>query len=218
MINPLTLADLLVYDLFHPEIKHPWGVVAIAGEAGTGKTATMAHYGTILAPKLYPKVDLKVYSNFDLQGQAGAITCIGDILELPRDSICLIDEAPNWFDARKFASFPPEMMQPLTQHRHADIQLVLSTQVFNHMDARIRELCTMIVEVSTWANRLTTAHWYRRSEYELIAGKEDEFRHPKARRKYSFLQTPELRSVWDTKHEYIRAILKEQNRQYQLNN
>lgn len=218
MIDIFKLFELIIYDFFHPEIKHPWGVIAISGEAGSGKTVTMTDYALRVAPSLYKDVDLKIFTNFDLMGQTGAITCVDDIINAPRDSIILIDETPNWFDAHKWASLPPEMLQPLTQHRHMDIQLVFSAQVYKHMDPRIRDLSNIIIEVGTWANRLTSTHWYKKNDYELIQGSETEFKHGKAYRKYSFVQTNELRAMYDTKHEVIRQLIYKQNENYKLNN
>lgn len=217
MVNLWKLIKLLWYDWRHPEIAHPWGVLAFSGEAGSGKTVSMADYALNVAPNLYPDVELKIFTNFDLIGQTGAITCVGDIVNAPRDSIVLIDETANWFDAHKWAEMPPEMMQPLTQHRHMDVQLIFATQIYKHMNPRIRDLCLNIAECDTWKNRITRQHWYKKSDYTLIENSETEYKRAKCFQKYNFLQTPELRAAYDTKHEVISALLKKQNDAYKIN-
>jgi len=218
MINLWKLIKYLWYDWRHPEIAHPWGVLAFSGEAGSGKTISMADYALNIAPRLYPDVELKIFTNFDLEGQTGAITSVDDIVNAPRDSIVLIDETANWFDAHKWAEMPPEMMQPLTQHRHMDVQLVFATQLYKHMNPRIRELCQNIAECDTsWRNRVTRQHWYTKNDYTLVENSETEYKRGKAFKKYIFLQTDELRNSYDTKHEVISALLKKQNEAYKTN-
>jgi hypothetical protein len=59
--------------------------------------------------------------------------------DLPRGSVLVIDEAQNWFRARRSGD-PPKYLTDMETIRHAGIRLILATQQPNYLDTHLRGL------------------------------------------------------------------------------
>lgn len=106
------------------------------GSPGAGKSTTAAW----LAYKKFGK--RPVYANFDC-----AFTYRFDVSQLglvqfPRGSLILVDEAGICFNNRKFKTMPMHVIEFLKLHRHYGVDIAFFSQSWEDVDITIRRLAT----------------------------------------------------------------------------
>ena len=183
-----------------------WGLHLFIGKFGGGKTisAVRRAYNICKTHK-----GVTVLTNLTLYGFPEDTKIIklvnsSQILELPDKSIVLIDEIGSIFNSRDFASskksVPKPVYQLILQCRHRRIILLGTVQRWNLLDKQLRDIAdTLTVCHSYFADpfaRYTTCAEYDAQEYDKW------FNNPllplRQLMYYSYVQTDELRSKYDT--------------------
>lgn len=183
-----------------------WGLHLFIGKFGGGKTisAVRRAYNICKSHK-----GVTVLTNLTLYGFPEDTRIIklvnsSQILELSDKSIVLIDEIGSIFNSRDFASskksVPKPVYQLILQCRHRRIILLGTVQRWNLLDKQLRDIAdTLTVCHSYFADpfaRYTTCAEYDAQEYDKW------FNNPllplRQLMYYSYVQTDELRSKYDT--------------------
>jgi len=123
-------------------------IICILGDRGDGKTLVMTALGY-----LYNKADkMKIYANYHLIGIPYSYTTFDELASFPEDmknAIVLMDEAHIGADAYEvFKTSVKNITTFTTQLRKRNITLLWSTQRFNQVAKRLRQLTNYILEVS----------------------------------------------------------------------
>jgi len=194
--------------------KNLFSVFMFVGDVGQGKTLSMVNHIKELQRE---DERIRVYTNFHYEGQHGAIDHWRDMLEVPSYSIIAIDEVQNTFDQRSWNSFPPQIVQLLTQNRKwgtdnnggeqrpPGVRILFSTQDYENTDVMIRRLCNKVVQCSAFfAGRLIFNTEYKRREFEKVEEKREIID------RSFFVGTDELRNSYDT-YKILKTLKDEEN-------
>lgn len=200
----LKLMGLVIKDKYNylknGKYKRLFGVFMFVGEVGQGKTISAIKH----AQKLKEEDDrINIYTNFYMNGENGRIDHWSDMLDVPSYSIIILDEVQNTFSQREWNSFPPQLVQLLTQNRKwgkneggerpPGIRLIMTTQDYENTDVMLRRLCNKVINCSAWfGGRLIYNKWYKRKEFE----KTDEKRRNEGLK--AIVADDELRNSYDT--------------------
>lgn len=154
-----------VVDLLRGKQYPVWGIYMFVAKPGNGKTISMTEH-IARVRKEHP--DIHVYSNFNIKGQDGKITCWKDIVEAPDNSIIAIDEIHMIFGSINYADFPIEMLGEITQNRHSRKQFITSTQDYDLVNVNFKRVCNYIVLCKNfWGmDRLFLNYYFDRGIYE----------------------------------------------------
>jgi hypothetical protein len=144
-----------------------FGIWCFTGYYGEGKSLGEVTFAFRLKEK-YPEMDIKIYSNFEVEGQDGRITCWEDILDLPKNTILLFDEIQSTFTSTKYADFPIELLWKLTQCRKHGLAIFCTSPVYTRMSIQLRESCDYVVECKNifHLDRLFKYTFFKADEYE----------------------------------------------------
>jgi hypothetical protein len=112
------------------------GVTAFVGMPGSGKT-----YGLVRVAKRAMEQGRAVYTNqgFDVKG-ARTYRSFEEMLLIPPGSVILLDEAPVYFNARRWQEFPDGLLYRLTQIRKDGLEFYYSAIHEEMVDATLRRL------------------------------------------------------------------------------
>lgn len=176
-----------------------YGVYMFVGEVGEGKTLSAVN---MIEEEVAKNPEVKVYTNFHYKYQDGEINHWTDMLEVPSFSIIALDEIQNTFDQRSWQSFPPQIVELLTQNRKwgsreegrpPGVRLIMTTQDYENTDVFIRRLCNYVIQCRAFfKGRMIVNTMYRRKVYE-----QSETKRRNAGRKW-FVGSDELRESYDT--------------------
>ena len=118
-------------------------IIGVFGLPGQGKTTFLAKLATdSLNGKSFldlPPHD-RVYSTFACPGCFELDPSMIGVLDFS-NSLLLIDEASQFFDAREWKSFPPHVRTFFQIARHEHTSIVVCSQSYVDCDLRIRNLC-----------------------------------------------------------------------------
>ncbi|AQR93358.1 hypothetical protein [Clostridium saccharoperbutylacetonicum] len=154
-----------VVDILRGKQYPVWGIYMFVAKPGNGKTISMTEHIERVR-KEHP--DIKVYSNFNIKGQDGKITCWKDIVEAPDNCIIAIDEIHMIFGSINYADFPIEMLGEITQNRHSRKQFITSTQDYDLVNLNFKRVCNFVVLCKNfWGlDRLFINYYFDRGIYE----------------------------------------------------
>ncbi|MCX7746586.1 MAG: zonular occludens toxin domain-containing protein [Clostridia bacterium] len=145
-----------------------FGIWAFTGYYGQGKTIGAVTFALRLK-KRYK--DIKIYTNFNMRGQDGKITCPEDIVKLEfveGRKIIIFDEIQSTFSSTSWADFPLELLWGLTQCRKNQMCVFASTPVYTRMSIQLREstdkviVCKNVFNLDRWFRY----KFYRAEDYE----------------------------------------------------
>ena len=144
-----------------------FGIWCFTGYYGEGKSLGEVNFAFNLQ-KQHPEMNIKIYSNFNVKGQNGKITCWEDILNLPKNTILLFDEIQSTFTSTRFKDFPLELLWKLTQCRKHGLAIFCTSPVYSRMSIQLRESCDYVIDcknVFKW-DRLFRYTFFRADKYE----------------------------------------------------
>lgn len=189
-----------VWDFKNPYEKMPYGITVFCSDAGSGKTISAVEH--LLKAK---EKGCYVYSNIDICFQDGKIKNIEDIINLPKNSVILIDEINLILNSRAWQNTDPQLLYLLTQHRKSGKKILATAQSFDHIDKQVRDFCTEVVQVSNIWDRWIFQRAFMREDYKVVESKQlinDEVQNIWERGKlawrYSFIATNKLRFMYDS--------------------
>lgn len=191
-----------------------WGLHLFVGRFGGGKTISAVR-------RLYnickSKKGVTVLTNLTLIGfpeDTKIIKLVNSkqILDLPDKSVVFIDEIGSIFNSRDYAkskeSVPKEVYQHLLQMRHRRIMMLGTVQRWNLLDKQLRDVTDTVTECHSYFAdpfaRYTTCTEYNAEDYDLW--RSNPLLPIKTLDYYSYVQTDELRSKYDT-IEMVEGLL-----------
>lgn len=180
------------------EIEAPYGIRMYVGMPGEGKTLSMVEYLVRLKQK---NPNIKIYTNFGFKLETGPIENLEAFKDLYDDNgvVFAVDEIQLSFAARKYQSFPTELIYVLTQNRKFKKHFVCTAQLFEHVDKVFRDLTNHVIDCR---NFLHVDRWFFQKAYLGYDYKRffDPTRAnaPVVMWRYSFIATRGLRALYDT--------------------
>ena len=179
-----------------------YGLRMFCGRQGGGKTVGMVWLLEQWRRK-YP--NLKIYTNIDYEHQDGKLTGWNDLLnpDLRNGTdgvVFAIDEIQNEFSSNAWKDFPESILSEITQQRKQRICILATSQVFTRVAKPLREQCYQVIECRTFLERWTRLKAYDADDYNSIIDCHDPAKKFKLHKiwKTSFVQTDELRNLFDT--------------------
>lgn len=126
---------------------------------GSGKTLSLASRGL-----RWQREGLAVWTNrgFRLRG-ARQLESLEQVLELPQPAGILIDEAPLYFNARRWAEFPDGLFYALSQGRKDGLRLAYSAIHENMIDVQLRRMTAWV-----WHCRYVAMGWFVRHRFPPV--------------------------------------------------
>lgn len=160
----------------------------------------------------YPKI--KIMTNYGLSFEDDNLNSwepiVGEINGYSGLVACF-DEISIWFSNRNYANFPPELLRTITQNRK-EHRLILGTcQLVSMVDKQIRRQCTMICKCRSFG--FFTVVW----RFRPVLNSEGDIIKMLPINIYAFLQTDELRNLYDTFRivENLKKIGFQERRDYE---
>lgn len=179
---------------------HIYGIIAIVGLYGGGKTMSLVEYLESMREKHKDKI--YIATNFFYKGQDFSIDKWEDLLiEYDKPIIYGYDELQNEFNSREYKSFPVSLMTLLTQNRKGNgKQIIYTAQDYETVDKNFRRLTKEIWVCKTRLGRLTSIKGYDREDYEMLVNTLEVSKRMKIRpvKKRKFIQTDYIRNLYDS--------------------
>ena len=185
----------------HGRVFKEFGVTMFTGKQGGGKSIALTEYCLRMKRK-YPKV--KILTNYGYDQQDQEINDWFDLMSVRNGLdgvIFAIDEIQNEFDNSKWKDFPPWLLKEITQQRKQRVKIVTTSQVFTRVVKQIREQSYDVGECRTLMGRWTFVRIFDGEEYNdwIDGGRDPDKKRKMVRKKrYSFIQTDELRKVFES--------------------
>ncbi|MBL1224582.1 ATPase [Enterococcus sp. BWR-S5] len=178
-----------------------FGLTLFTGRQGSGKTMSMVFEAERLREK---HENIFICSNFGYIHADMALKSLADIPEailiakgLKKAGVLILwDEIQNDFDS--FSKVSRDVLKIVTQQRKQKIKILGTSQVFTRVSKALREQCFEVVECNTLLKRYTKARFYDAEEYSQNIDKPREKRRLHRIRTLKFVQTDELRELFDS--------------------
>lgn len=185
-----------------------FGLILFTGRQGAGKTMSMVYEAEVLRAK-YP--NLYICSNFGYIYENESLKSLADITNAvlkANDLGCvgtliLWDEIQNDFDS--FSKVSRDVLRVVTQQRKQSIKILGTSQVFTRVSKALREQTFEVVVCRTIFKRWTFGRFYDAEVFNFNMDKPDNKKKMIANRKVSFVQTDEIRELYDS-YAVIRTL------------
>lgn len=208
--KPYSMMRWLMYDYKKahdgsPKFFEEYGFTLYCGRQGAGKTVSMIEYLERMR-KEYPKV--LIVTNFSYAHAFKRMEDWHDLFEVRNGTdgvIFAIDEIHSEYSSAAWKDFPESILSEISQQRKQRIKIVATAQVFGRVAKPIREQTASVVMCATYAKRWTFCREYDAAEYSTSDTPYTVKQKVRPLRKYSFVQTNELRSCFDT-YEKIERL------------
>ena len=178
-----------------------YGLTLFTGRQGAGKTMTLV-YEAERYRKEYP--NLYICSNFGYIHENEPLRSLADIpnavLKANESDCCgvliLWDEIQNDFDS--FSKVSKDVLRVVTQQRKQAIKILGTSQVFTRVSKALREQTFEVVVCNTIMGRYTRGRFYDAEEFTHNIDKPEEKKQLHRLRTVTFIQTDELRDLYDS--------------------
>lgn len=208
--KPYSMLRWLMHDLKKardgsPKVFEEYGFTLYCGRQGAGKTVSMIEYLERMRRE-YPNV--KIVTNFSYAHAFKRMDDWRDLFDIRNGTdgvIFAIDEIHSEYSSAAWKDFPESILSEISQQRKQRIKIVATAQVFGRVAKPIREQTASVVMCSTYARRWTFCREYDAAEYSTSDTPYTVKQRIKPLRRYSFVQTNELRSCFDT-YEKIERL------------
>ena len=192
-----------------------YGIHLFCGRTGGGKNMTVNY----LICQLREKYGDNVYiaTNFNHKMADFKFISLEEINnDYDKPILFVIDESNTIFNSRKYKEFDFDFLRTLTHNRHKRKMIYCLTQDYNMLDISFRRLCLYVYQCKTRFHRLTIFKKYLVEDYEQLINEKnvDKKRKIKPLQRISFVQTDDLRNMYDTFEmvEDLKKVLqKEEN-------
>lgn len=178
-----------------------FGLTLFTGRQGAGKTMTLVYEAEryrLEYPNLYIASNFGyVHENEPLKSladipnavlRANELNCIGVLI--------LWDEIQNDFDS--FSKVSKDVLRVITQQRKQSIKILGTSQVFTRVSKALREQTYEVVVCNTIMGRYTRGRFYDADEFSHNIDRPEEKKQLHRLRKVSFIQTDDLRDLYDS--------------------
>lgn len=138
--------------------------------------------------------------NFPEHSKIEKLTDFQQIIDAPNNTLVLIDEISSIFNSRKWQTngIPDDLLFTLLQCRKTNKEIFGTAQEFAHIDVFFRKITFTVRQCECLSGRWNFVRVYDGYEYERS-------KIPMLSYKYSFIQTDEIRTLYDTR-EIIKKI------------
>lgn len=195
----------------YPKPLHLYGITAIVGLYGGGKTMSLVEYLERMRKRHGDKI--YIATNFFYKGQDFAINHWKDLLPVyDRPVIFGYDELQNEFNSREYKNFPTSLMWLLTQNRKGNgKKIVYTCQDYETVDKNFRRLTQNVWACKTHFGRWTSIKQYDREDFEQLQAAVDVSRRMKIKPQgmHSFVQSDSLRDCYDSYQMLESAVKKD---------
>lgn len=178
-----------------------YGLTLFTGRQGAGKTMTLVYEAEryrLEYPNLYIASNFGyIHENEPLKSladipnavlRANELNCIGVLI--------LWDEIQNDFDS--FSKVSKDVLRVITQQRKQSIKILGTSQVFTRVSKALREQTYEVVVCNTIMGRYTRGRFYDADEFSHNIDKPEDKKQLHRLRKVSFIQTDDLRDLYDS--------------------
>lgn len=178
-----------------------YGLTLFTGRQGAGKTMTLVHEAERYREE-YP--DLYICSNFGYVYENEPLKSLADIAnavlkakEAEASGILILwDEIQNDFDS--FSKVSRDVLAVVTQQRKQHIKILGTSQVFTRVSKALREQTFEVCVCNTIMGRYTRGRFYDADEFSHNIDKPDSKKQLHRLRTTSFIQTDDLRMLYDS--------------------
>lgn len=178
-----------------------YGLTLFTGRQGGGKTMTLVYEAERYRLK-YP--NLYICSNFGYIHQDEPLQSLADIpqtvlkaRQLDKIGVLILwDEIQNDFDS--FSKVNKDVLRVVTQQRKQSIKILGTSQVFTRVSKALREQTYDVAICRTFMGRHTRAKFYDAEDFIHNIEKPEAKRQMYSKRRVSFVQTDELRELYDS--------------------
>lgn len=185
-----------------------FGLTLFTGRQGAGKTMSMVYEAEVLRAK-YP--NLYICSNFGYIHENESLKSLSDITNAVLrakelncvGTLILWDEIQNDFDS--FSKVSRDVLRVVTQQRKQSIKILGTSQVFTRVSKALREQTFEVVMCNTIFKRMTTSRFYDAEVFNHNIDKPEDKRKMFPLRKVKFVQTDEMRELYDS-YAVIRTL------------
>ena len=179
---------------------HLYGIYGFFGLPGYGKTMCMSEELLRLREKYGDEI--YIFTNYGFLEEDAPFDNWRMLLkEYDKPAVFAWDEVQNEFNSRDFKNFPIELLTLLTQNRKGNGKRIYYTaQRYNRVDKVFRELSFLVGDCKTIFGRYTRVKWFDTEDYEMLLANTDVNKRMKIRprKKYSFIQTDDIRNSYDS--------------------
>lgn len=192
-----------------------YGIHLFCGRTGGGKNMTVNYLICGIREKY--KDNVYIATNFNHKMADFKFISLEEInKDYDKPILFVIDESNTIFNSRKYKEFDFDFLRTLTHNRHKRKMIYCLTQDYNMLDISFRRLCLYVYQCKTRFHRLTIFKKYLVEDYEQLINEKnvDKKRKIKPLQRLSFVQTDELRNMYDTLEmvEDLKKVLsKEEN-------
>ncbi|EOL46303.1 hypothetical protein RV11_GL000580 [Enterococcus phoeniculicola] len=185
-----------------------FGLTLFTGRQGAGKTMSLVYEAERYRAE-FP--DLYICSNFGYVYQDEPMKSLADIPNAVLKAnalnkigvLILWDEIQNDFDS--FSKVSKDVLRTVTQQRKQKIKILGTSQVFTRVSKALREQTFEVVVCNTIMGRYTKGKFYDADEFSHNIDKPEEKKQLHRLRTVSFVQTDELRELYDS-YAVIRTL------------
>lgn len=178
-----------------------FGLTLYTGRQGAGKTMTLVYEAERFREK-YP--NLYICSNFGYIHEDEPLLELADIAkaalrakELEKTGVLILwDEIQNDFDS--FSKVNRDTLAVVTQQRKQKIKILGTSQVFTRVSKALREQTFEVCICNTIMGRYTRGRYYDAEEWSHNIDKPEDKRQLHRLRTVSFVQTDDLRELYDS--------------------
>jgi ATP-dependent Clp protease ATP-binding subunit ClpX len=178
-----------------------YGLTLFTGRQGAGKTMTLVHEAERYREE-YP--DLYICSNFGYVYENEPLKSLADIAnavlkakEADASGVLILwDEIQNDFDS--FSKVSRDVLAVVTQQRKQHIKILGTSQVFTRVSKALREQTFEVCVCNTVMGRYTRGRFYDADEFSHNIDKPDQKKQLHRLRTTSFIQTDDLRMLYDS--------------------
>lgn len=188
---------------------HGYGFHIFIGLFGSGKTSTLVRTAYMQAKK-YKEVRIltnMTLTNFPKWTVIEDLIKIEQIIQAPNNTIILIDEIATVFNARDWNKdgIPSELLEQFLQCRKLNKMMLFTVQILDHCDKQIRDISATVRDCICIAGRWNFVKVYNGVNY--CKHKDNSMKPPHIRKLISYIQTNEIRNLYDTK-EMVEKLKK----------
>ena len=188
----------LWYIVRHGSSFAQYGCSIYCGRQGDGKTMAITEYLERMRRK-YPKC--LILTNFGFVNEDAGIDDWQDLLLIRNCTdgvIFAIDEIQNEYNSTQWQSFPESLLREITQQRKQRVKIILSSQVYSRVVKQLREQCFEVIECRTLLGRWVFLRAYDAEDYNAVVDRPEVKQKLRRVWRYNFLQTNELRGLYDS--------------------
>lgn len=191
----IKLIYYIIYDFIHRKEtkKDISGIYTYVGLFGQGKTLSMVRDLKLMKDKGY-----NIYTNIDVSFQDGRIVSWKDILNVPPNSVCAIDEISYIFNNKEWKNMPKEVFGYIVQQRKRNVRICCTAQSFEEIDKSIREKSKYVIDCKRYGRIIRNKYYTVKNFLRADSRRKKEF-------SYTFIREDKFADYYNT-NEIVKML------------